>query len=708
MKFLVSILAVAVGCPMCASAQTASEAPEDGQKDDIIVTGRARQLYDVSNTKIGKVAEDPLNIPQSVDIINAQLIQDQGARQITDLYRDVAGVSFFSYSGVTFRGFRQQGAFYDGLRGDPYQAFSVPQLFTIERVEFLKGPAGMLFGPGSPGGTINYVTKKPGDTFAADARGIVGTFDRVGTSADITAPITADGSITGRLGGFYERFDDFRRNASNRTAIGDAGLQFKLGDRTKATVQATYADQNLPGNRLRGVPVDRQGNLQAGVRFNAAEPTDFMRLNTQYYQALVESELSDAVSVNVSGRWFRYNERQQFHNPIYQFGANGRVLDSVPRDYADQIRRTEGLSTAANVIAKLHTGGIAHTVLVGGDWYQEDALFRNRGADPVEAGGVVPPISLSNPVYRATPVSSYGVGAIPFEVDRTRATRYGVYAQDQIALGDHVLLVGGVRHDWFRDRDRVAQTGADGGATTWRGGAIYKPRSDISIYLSWSDSFEPQSTDSQATNAGGPFSPMTGNQIEGGVKTALFGGKVQAGIAAYRIVRRNMLQVDSAKPPVNGVDQLAPIGEVTSKGVELTISTDITRNWLLLANYAYNDTRITGTLPGQSLSNAVGDRFVNAPESQGGFWTRYQIAPLRTAFAAGGQYVSAQRGFNGERVKPYVVFDSTITTDLGFAQVMLRIENLFDREYAASGFGLRNGSFPGKPRTAFVEFRKRF
>jgi iron complex outermembrane receptor protein len=671
-----SMLAFAA-CPAIACAQALPERAESTQVDDVIVTARVQQLYRTASTTIGKVADDPINIPQSVDVINAQLIQDQGARQITDLYRDVAGVSFFSYSGVTFRGFRQQGAFYDGLRGDPYQAFSVPQLFTIERVEFLKGPAGMLFGPGSPGGTINYVTKKPGDSFAANLRAIVGSHDRLGASGDVTGALDSEGAITGRLGGFYEKFDDFRRNASNRTAIGDAGLTFKLGEATKATVQSTYADQNLPGNRLRGVPVDRAGNLQAGVRFNAAEPTDFIKINTQYHQALVESQLSDAVSVNASGRWFRYNERQQFHNPIY-------------------------------LIAKLRTGAVGHTVLLGGDWYREDAIFRNRGADPVEAGGVVPAISLRNPVYRATPISSYGVAAMPFEIERTRATRYGLYAQDQVALGEHILLVGGVRHDWFQDRDRVAQAGAKGGAATWRAGAIYKPRADISAYLNWSDSFEPQDTSDQSPVAGGPFAPVTGDQIEGGVKTALLGGKVQAAVAVYRIVRRDMLQIDTAKPAVNGVDQLAPVGEVTSKGVELTLSTDITKNWLLLANYARNDTRITGTAPGQSLSNAVGDRFVNAPKNQAGFWTRYQVAVLRTAFAAGGQYVSAQRGFNGERVKPYVVFDSTITTDLGFAEVMLRVENLPDRRYAASGFGLRNGSFPGKPRTAFIEIRKRF
>jgi iron complex outermembrane receptor protein len=676
--------------------------------DDIIVTARAQKLYRVPETRIGKIAAAPLDIPQAIDIINAELIQDQGARQITDLYRDVAGVSFFSYSGITFRGFRQQGAFYDGLRGDPYQAFSVPQLFTIERVEFLKGPAGMLFGPGQPGGTINYVTKKPSETFSANLRAIAGTYSRYGASGDVTGALNASGSIAGRVGAFYEKFDDFRRNAGSETSIGDAGLQFKLGERTKAVVQATYADQNLPGNRVRGVPVDADGNLLAGIKFNTAEPTDFIKLNTQYYQATIESELSNAVTLNAGSRWFRYDERQQFHDPYFQFDSAGHIRDEVPRFFSDQKRRTEGLSFAGNLIAKVKTGGISHTVLAGADWYQEDARIRLRGADPILLGGPVPSLSLSHPVYGLTSIANYGLAGMPFEDSRGRSIRYGVYTQDQLAIGEHFLLIGGVRHDWFKDDDRIARTGFSDGATTWRAGGIYKPRRDVSVYLSWSDTFIPQSASDQSPSAGGPFGPESGSQIEGGIKTALLNGKVEAGLAAYRIVRRNMLQVDTSKPPVNGIDQLAPIGEVTSKGIELTLSTDLTRNWLLLANYAYNDTRITGTLPGQSLFNAVGDRFVNAPEHKAGFWTRYQVAPIKTAFAFGGQYVSSQRGFDGERVKPYAVFDSTVTTDLGFVEIMLRLENMFDRRYAASGFGLDSGSFPGKPRTAFVELRKRF
>lgn len=703
---------VATPSAVCAQSAQKANAPAKAETadDDIVVLGRVQNYYRVRETTIGKVPADPLDIPQAVSIVNADLIEDQGARQITDLYRNVAGVTNFSYAGVTFRGFRQiGGAFYDGLRGDPFSGFSAPQLFNVERVEFLKGPAGMLYGPGAPGGTINYVTKKPSETFSANLRGIVGNYDRYGASGDITGSLTSDGSVAGRAGLFYEHFDDFRDHAESKTFIADGGLTFKLGERSKLTVQATYYNQNLPGALLRGIPTDMNGNLLASIHWNHNEPTDFVKLNARVYQARFETELSDAISANVSGRWFRYKERQNYHQIGAPYDSDGDgVVDKVIRQYRDNTRDTKGLSFAGNLIGRAELAGAAHTILVGADWYRETTDFEDLRINPQEFGGPVPGLSLRNPVYGLTGPADYGRASLSYDLSGLRGIRYGIYAQDQIALTKQIMLVGGVRHDWFKDSNNPGNGSASGDATTWRAGAIYKPRSDISVYVNWSDTFEPQATRNQRTIVGGPFAPVTGAQIEGGVKTALLDGKIQTGLAIYQIVRKNVLQIDRSLPKVNGEDQLAPLGEVTSKGFELSVSADITPSWVVLANYGYNDTKITGTAPGQSITNAVGRRFVNAPRHQAGFWTRYDVRPIDTAFAFGGQYVSEQRGFDGERVKPFTVFDGTITKKFAFADIMLRVENIFDKRYALSGFGLDNGAFPGRPRTAFLEVRKHF
>lgn len=131
--------------PLAHAAESSAAAPKD--LDKVEVRGRAQTLYRVDDAAVGTRTDTPLElVPQSIQVIPRELIDDQAARQVTDLYRSISGISYFSYAGVTLRGFRQENVLYDGLRGDPYAGFSVPQLFNIERVEVLKGPAGALYG----------------------------------------------------------------------------------------------------------------------------------------------------------------------------------------------------------------------------------------------------------------------------------------------------------------------------------------------------------------------------------------------------------------------------------------------------------------------------------------------------------------------------------------------------------------------------------
>lgn len=689
-----------------AFAQTSPDATE---VDEVVITGRVQRLYTVEQTTIGKMAADPLDIPQAVQIINSQLIADQGARDVTDLYRNISGISFFSYAGVTFRGFRQDGSgtYYDGLRGDPFIGFSVPQLFNIERVEVLKGPAGMLYGPASPGGTINYVTKTPSDTFGGEVAVVGGNYDRLGVSGEMTGPLPGLDRLTGRAGVFYEEKDSYRRNASSKSLIGDFGLTYKVTDDLDLTAQLTSYDQDLPGNRLRGVPVNLNGDFLTDISWNHNEPTDFLESSSQVYRASLVWRPAGPISADASIRYFDAKEAQEYHEQRDLLDTDGNgVIDTITREFRDQRRAVDGLALGGNFSADF-TLGVPHRVLLGGDWYEENNSLLSRTKLAGSVGGPTR-LSITNPVYGTTTGASYGLRNTPYTRSASQANRWGVYLQDQIVLAERFILVGGVRYDRFDDRNKVNGVQYEDEDLTWRAGAIFKPREDVSIYASWSNTFEPQGAASQDPAVGGPFAPTTGSQIEGGVKTALFGGRVQSGMSIYRIVRENILQTDTTRPPVNGRNQLAPIGEVTAKGFEFDLSADVTPDWVLTFNYGYNDTKVTDTVPGQAITNAIGNRFVNAPKHKLGFWTRYQVEAIRTAFGFGGEYVSERVGFDRERVKPYTVFDASIIKEFDFGQVMLRVDNLFDKTYAASGFGLRNGSFPGGPRTWFVEVRRKF
>jgi len=692
----------------------AAEADGDADRtDDIIVTARAQKLYRVEETASGKLPTEPLASSQSITVITKELIEDQGARDAQDLYRNISGVSFFSYAGVTARGFRQQENFYDGLRGDPYIGFSVPQLFNIERVEFLKGPAGMLYGQTAPGGLFNYVTKTPSRTFSGNVGAVAGNFDRYGAQAEATGPVNDVLSVRG--GAFYEARDLPRTFAKNKSLILDGGATLDF-DVAKLTLQALHVEQDLPGNRLRGVPVDNAGNFVTSPRWNHNEPSDFLSLRSTSFQAKGEINPTENLKIDGIVRRIDATERQKYHEPIVTFTpATGNVPnDTVARQYRDQIRINDIWSFATNATwsAEL-SDGITNRLLVGYDYSKAKLTFDNRslnGTATTPANSDRPcPLSLSNPVYGRCDPANYALA--PYTRTITDTVRTGYYALNELTLGRLIAIVG-IRHDSFDDVNRnaagAATTRFKGSDETYRAGLVWRVKDDLSLFGQFSTSFEPQSAAAQDVRAGGPFAPTTGRSFEAGVKTALLGGRVQSSLSVYQIGRKNLLQSTGEDPEGDGVTNNVQFGEVRSRGVDLDLAVDVTPDWVVTANYAYNDTVITKDNGRTPIINAVGRRFVNAPKHKFGFWTRYQFPKPGLAFAVGGDYVSERFGFDGQVVKPYFVFDGSVTWTRGPWELRARVDNIFDKTYAASGFSRSSGHFPGEPRTAFIEAKYNF
>jgi iron complex outermembrane recepter protein len=690
-----------------AGAAWANEAADETERRaeaDIIVTGRAEKLYRVDDIQVGKLPTDPLSTPLVVSTITEQLIRDQGARDAQDLYRNISGVTTFSYAGVTARGFRQEEIFYDGLRGDPYAGFSVPQLFNIQRVEFLKGPAGMLYGPGAPGGLFNYITKQPSRAPFAEMRAVAGNFDRLGGQLELSGPV---GELLAARGGvFYEDRDLPRFNAGNETFILDGGLALDL-PAARIVLQGTRYEQNLAGNRLRGVPVDNSGRFLASRRWNHNEPGDFLDLRSAVAQIRGDFEVTQSLKVDFGFRYNDATEAQNYHEPrsLVDTDRNG-VPDLVTREFRDQLRTQKTYSLGGNLVWSQRLGRIGNRILAGFDYFTGDASLSSallRGAT-VPRPGLPGPLTLANPEYGRSDSRTYALPAPQNTL--TSGFRRGVYLLDEVSMG-RLILTGGVRHDRFKD-----QSGTLGFAdedVSYRAGLVWRVRSDVSLFGQVATSFEPQSISSQDTRAGGPFAPTTGNIFEGGVKTALINGRVQSSLSVYRIRRRNILQADPRGDlGGDGIDDLISFGEVTSKGIELDLAADVTPDWVLTLAYAYNDTRITRTNGRSGFVNNVGDRFANAPKHQLGFWTRYQLSAPGIAFALGGDYVSERISLSNQRVRPYFVFDGSVTFARGPVSLLLRVDNIFDKTYAASGFNDRGGHFPGEPRTVFLEAGYRF
>ncbi|MCG8443433.1 MAG: TonB-dependent receptor, partial [Caulobacterales bacterium] len=581
----------------CGAAVGQSATEEEGDaseaRETIIITGRAQQLYRVTETTTGKLPTDPLTSSNAIAVINADLIRDQGARDAQDLYRNISGVTLFSYAGVTARGFRQEEIFFDGLRGDPYAGFAVPQLFNVERVEFLKGPAGMLYGPGAPGGLFNYVTKKPQEAFSARVSLAAGTEARHGAAAEITGALPVDGAA-GRLGVFYEDRNTFRKNTSDETGIYDAGLAFGLGF-ADLLVQATRYEQKLQSNRLRGVPVDEAGDFIADRRWNHNEPDDFLDLTSNNVSARLDGALGDGLTWDAALRYTESREDQEYHEPRALADTDGDGVDDTVsvREFRDQTRTEEQLSLGVNTIWSAQLGPVDNRLLVGYERFtgeNELDYLRARG----EGDGVAP-LSILDPVYGLSDRSAYSLSILA-DGQISEQTRQGGYVLNEATLGK-LTLVGGVRFDRFEDEVReagVVEESFEDDAITGRAGVIYKLREDVSLFGQWAQSYEPQDAGDQVSDVGGPFDPTAGEIVEGGVKTALMDGRIQTTATVYHLTRTNILQNDPAGDRGgDGRDDFIAFGEVTSQGFEVDIAADISPDWVLTASYAYNDAKIT-------------------------------------------------------------------------------------------------------------------
>lgn len=686
------------------SAIHAAETPST--VGEVVVTARAAKLYRTTESEAAKMATEPLASSQMITVITEQLIRDQGARDAQDLYRNISGVSLFTYSGITARGFRQQDTFfYDGLRGDPYIGFSVPQLFNIQRVEFLKGPAGMLYGQTAPGGLFNYVTKKPSRTFSAEISAVGGTEDRYGGSAEITAPV---GEYLGiRAGAFYEDRDLPRTNAGSKSLILDGGVSVEL-ERAKLTVQALRVEMDLPGNRLRGVPTGVDGKFLTSRRWNANEASDYLDLRSTSLQSRLDWDVTDNLKVDLSVRRINALETQRYHDPFAPVDTNrDGVLDTVPRQFRDQSRDLASWSFGGNAVWSTSLSDtVDNRLLVGFDYSDSSLDLLGRFANGVATvrAGLPCPLALQNPVYRQCDSRNYTLSAPTLNV--TEAKRTGVYALNELTIGKFVA-VAGIRTDSYKDRADAARF--KGNEETYRVGLVYRVRDDVSLFAQYATSFEPQAAASQDPRAGGPFEPTSGDILEGGLKTALMNGRIQSAIAVYKIRRTNLLQADPrGDVEGDGINNSMAFGEVTSEGVDVDFAADITPDWVLTLTYAYNDTRITKDNGRGGFANAIGTRFANAPKNKLGFWTRYQFPETGLAFAVGGDYVSRRRSLGVQTVKPYFVFDGSVTWTRDKWSVLLRVDNIFDETYAASGFTNTGGNFPGEPRSAFIETRYKF
>jgi len=686
-------------------AQTTASDVSPTSSDETIqitVTG-APSSYAPGNATTATRTDTPLrDIPQSIQVIPRQVLEDQQVIRLEAALENVSGVSRDRSFGTTIdsfaiRGFRQDVLLEDGFRRDAFQS-GLSETANLERIEVLKGPASVLYGNLEPGGVINLVRERPlaEPTYEVDLSG--GSEALFRPTLDVSGPLTAAADVRYRLNGVYERggnFRDFDRDIE-RFFIAPV-IAWDISPQTSLRLEFDYLSDERPFDR--GIVAIGEGIADIPFDVVLGEPDDVSeveRINASY---ALEHRFSDTWRLRngfrfVSADSFDFRADSWFIQDSGQLDRRFRANDDLRRSYELQ----------TNLTGEFTTGSVAHTLLAGVDvnWQRQDGVQRRLPGDP-EPEFTLDIFDLENRVRPDIELADLSAFTRDNE---SRSNSVGIYLQDQIDVLDNLIVVLGGRFDIVEQESTNNLTDTrfnqNDQAFSPRLGLVYQPIEPISLYASVSRSFNPNLFASRVD--GSLLDPERGTQYEVGVQGEFLNGQFSANLAAFNLGKTNIAVND----PDNSGFSVA-LGEARSRGIELDIAGEIAPGWNIIASYGFTDAEITE----DTNAFLVGNQLVNAPRHSASLWSTYEIqtGALRgLGLGAGIFFVGERQGdrFNTFTLPSYVRTDAALYYRRDRWQAALNIRNLFDIDYVVASDDFREAVRPGEPLTVIGSLQVNF
>ena len=684
-----------------------------GSAGSQIPTGPVAGYIATRSTTATKTDTPLLETPQSISVITRDRLDAQGAQSVSEglaytagVHANVAGNNPTDNT-IMVRGFQQinANAYTDGLRNNQI-GYYAPETYGMERIEVLKGPASVLYGQGSPGGTVNFVSKRP--TFAPHREvGLsTGSNDRAQVSMDVGDVLDEQQSLSYRLVGLGRDANNSIDGIKDDRVYIAPSLTWAPSDDTSLTLLTSYQrNKNLFTSNM-------PYSLFDGSNPNGRVPRH-RSLNEPGFDAekSEQTSLGYELSHNLSDSWtFKQNARYtHFTGYEHQLYRNSDVLNTHTLDRYYQLRRYSNDNYAMDnqLLGKFDTGPLNHTLLMGTD-YQH-----SKRANHVQTGNA-PSINIYAP-NRNVLIDTSRYTSLLDTSEKTR--QLGVYLQDQIKFDRWVATLGG-RYDWasidtdsrtFRPATGLTTGGlqtTDAKDFTGRVGLGYVFDTGLFPYISYTESFTPTA----GTDAGGSqFKPETAKQSEIGVKYQPNGGDSYLTLAAFDLRRQNVLTVNTANPLFSVQE-----GEVTSRGIELEGVLKPQEGFNMIASYTLNDVEVSKDNPNAAGISTKGKTPARTPKHLASLWADYTLQHGLLAglgFGAGVRYTGSTYGDaqNTFKVPDYTVFDAMISYDFGKADRRLdglsarvNVKNLSDKYYVAGCFATV-GCLLGAERTVTAD-----
>ena len=613
----------------------------------------------------------PMDTPQSVQVIGAEIIEQQQAIRLSEVIKNANGIYVGSARGGAQESFFSRGydmsannMFKNGFR---YNAGSIPEVSGLEKVEFLKGGSALLYGNVAPGGILNLVTKTPSFKSGGEITMQAGSYSYYKPSIDFYGPLNKH--IAYRFNASYENSESFRDYVKNERIYVNPSFLFNVSDKTQITVQGDYLSADWTPDFGTGIIGKTILDLPRNTYYGALWSTG--KTKSSSASVLVNHDFNNNWKLSFNSSFQSYNRTQKSTAQLSSIDVNGNwkrgltQADASEKIFGDQL----------SLQGTFNTGSIKHQIFTGVD-------YENSMAPSYTFGFYATPNGTTALTTEATAINLFNYDystqslTAPYPTRATQLAtidtqRFGVYAQDLISITDYVKVLAGLRWSWQESEvttskevigkvngvDTITTTLENATATTGtktlnrayspKAGLVIQPNKDLSLFASYSNSFTPNSGTTVDLQ---PLDPSIIDQFEVGIKKDFWKGILSTNVTAYQISNNNLAQTvlfaaDGVTPNVNtNLKEL--VGGTKGKGIEIDVTAKPTLGLNIIAGYSFNETKISKS-SGTSGSLVVGDILARTPKHTANLSFFYKL-PSGTlkglTFGAIGNYIGDRTG----------------------------------------------------------------
>ncbi|MBB5282262.1 iron complex outermembrane receptor protein [Rhabdobacter roseus] len=613
------------------------------------------------------------DVPQSIAVLGQRVIRQQAAFDLATLTRNISGLTFTgNYGGAgssqffNARGFDLNDAQNYRWNGMMIWNWGNHYADNIEQMEFLKGPASILFGDVAPGGVMNFVTKKPLSEFVTNLNFKTGSWGLLRPSVDITGPLSRDRSLRFRLNASLENSGSFRDNVtSERTLIAPTlawDITPKLSVQAEAVFKKSRATDDAglvsPDGTVAGL-----GTLAPSL-YLGDPARNYLHQDQSYFLTLTY-ELSKTWRIRSTGFYSQASSRP-FGMWFDQPDANGNF---ARREYGFNQKSGNG-SANFDVYGSFYSGAIKHTILVGAE-YQATG-YRQTNAGELH---LLDTSNIYRPIFRKLPAIEPPTA--PYRPYVSVLARSGLYVQDQLMFFNeklHLLLglrAGTTRQGNHYYQDQLPGTEYEGytddiirkQVLTPRLGLVFKPQPWVSLYASYAEGYEVNAPDLFAQNYQEYRvpPPTNSNQLELGSKANVLDNKLGVTLSLFQINKHNPYGYVYLDPENPNFDEYVVYyeGHHRSRGIELDADGKLLPTLFLTAGAAYTQTRVMAD-PGYPTGNVL----PNAPKVTANAWLHYEPSGVVKGFSVGTGLFYKGKFFSGLVNDPNLQIPASYTLDV--------------------------------------------